>query len=659
MLSGATYLQSHLLAENPAPPAKIYRSKPGRKCVAPKIGATLVGFLLAAWMMVACQTPPNQIFIEVDGGRQALTTSVTTVREALAEAKIELGPLDRVKPDLYAQLEPGLVITVTRIREEMETKREVVSFQRQTITNEALATGETRISQLGVNGEDEISIRVVYENGVEVSRTEVSRETVIQPVPEILVVGPQDELPSTPIEGTIAYISNGNAWLMRDSSGSRRPLTSEGDLDGRVLSLSPDGRYLLYTRALTNEIDLPLNELWLASTTIVGEAPITVGLRGVLHAEWSPVISPSLIAYSTAERSVNPPGWRANNDLWLFDPLSLATRGSNGTIKGRQTSKPVEVLTPNTQGLYPWWGANFVWAPDGTKLAYARADQIGVIALSARNPISATVTPLVDFTPLKTFSEWVWAPGLSWSPDGQFIAATVHGPPLAAEPAEESQVFDLWLIGVNNGISAKVAEQVGMWANPAWGKGGIVFGKAVNSLQSVNSRYTIQLIDRDGSNKRQLFPFREELGVQLPELAWSSTGEDLLFTYNGNLYLLSNDGTPPRQLTTDGQASHPQWVAEAPLVSSTTLTHTTSITSTGAVTSSQVISTTPPAEGGVAITPTAPITNSATLTPTATRLPVTPPSPVEPQTEPTIQVTQTITTSAPPDAVQNEGNQNP
>ncbi len=259
-------------------------------------GSLLAGFWLVAISIAACQTQPNQVFIEVDGGRQALTTEATTVREALAEAKVKLGPLDRVKPDLYAQLEPGLVIVVTRVKEEVEIEREVIPFERQTITNEALATGETRVSQLGVNGEDEISIRVVYENGVEVNRTEVSRVTVIQPVPEILVVGPQGELPSTPIEGTIAYISNGNAWLMRDSSGSRRPLITEGDLDGRVFSLSPDGRQLLYTRALSDEIDLPLNDMWLASTTIVGEAPITVGLQGVLHAEWSPVISQPLIA---------------------------------------------------------------------------------------------------------------------------------------------------------------------------------------------------------------------------------------------------------------------------------------------------------------------------------------------------------------------------
>ncbi len=579
----------------------------------------LIGLLIATVLTAACQTQPNQVFIEVDGGRQALTTESATVREALSEAKIELGPLDRVNPDLYVELEPGLVIEVTRVREEIETRREVIPFERQIIPNEALATGETRLAQLGVNGEDEISIRVVYENGVEVSRTEISRATIIDPVPEILVVGPQGEdLPSVPIEGTVAYLSNGNAWLMRDRSGSRRAVTTEGNLDGRVFSLSPDGRQLLYTSKLTAEIELPLNEMWLASTTIVGEKPITLGIQGVLQAEWSPVISQSLIAYTTGERTANPPGWRANNDLWLLDLLN-------------STPEPVELLPPNTQGLYAWWGTTFTWSPDETQLAYARADQIGLVNLTASKPLSNSVTPLLDFTPLKTFSEWVWVPGLSWSPEGKFIAATVHGSPLASEPAEESQVFDLWLFSVDGTISAKVAEQVGMWANPAWGEAGIAFGEAVEPLQSATSRYSIQLIDKDGSNKRQIFPFKEELGVRFPEMVWSPIEDDLLFIYNGNLYMTSSNGTPPKQLTTDGQVSLPQWVPEAPVITTvttitgvTSITRSASITVGGTITGNDTISTTreilaTPARGEIerqlTVTPTVSPTGSITPTP--------------------------------------------
>lgn len=525
----------------------------------------------------ACQSQPNQIFIEADGRRQSLTTEAATVRAALTAANITLGPLDRVKPDLYVQLEPGMVIVVTRVSEKIETERKPIPFERQTVINDALAPGETRLAQLGVNGEEEISIRVVYENGAEAGRAEVSRATVLEPAPEILVVGPvKSELPSTPIEGMLAYLSNGNAWLMRDSSGSRRALTTDGNLDSRVFSLSPDGRQLIYTRKLTDEIGLPLNEVWVISTTIVGEQPLNLGLKNVLQAEWSPVVSRSIIAYSTAERTASLPGWRANNDLWLLDLSS-------------PKSKPVELVKANTQGLYPWWGSTFAWSPDGARLAYARADQIGLVSLALSKTITASLTPLVDFTPLKTFSDWVWVPGLSWSPDGNFIAAVVHGPSLAGEPAEESQMFDLWLFSVDGKISAKMAEQVGMWANPAWGQAGIAFGEAVNPLQSVNSRYTIQLIDRDGSNKRQLFPFQDQPGVQFPELVWSPAAQTLLFVYNGDLYVIGSQGGPPRQLTTNSQASHLQWVAPTSLTTATAITATPSLTTTATITPNQPV----------------------------------------------------------------------
>jgi len=286
-----------------------------------------------------------------------------------------------------------------------------------------------------------------------------------------------------------------------------------------------------------------------------------------------------------------------------------------------------------------------------------------VIEITTDKPISYTITPLVDFTPLETFSEWVWVPGMSWSPDGQFLAATVHGPPLATEPAEESQVFDLWLIGISNGVSAKVDQQVGMWANPAWGEAGIAFGEAVNPLQSVNSRYTIQLMDRDGSNRRQLFPFREELGVQLPELIWSPQGEALLFTYNGNLYIIDNDGSPPKQLTTDGQTSHPHWVSEAPIITSmistATITSTNSITPTTTVSVTKIISATPSLGGGLSITPTLPLTNQVTPAATLTNTQPAPIGLTTPPIAPTIQATQTVTITPSFETEEDKGNSTP
>jgi Tol biopolymer transport system component len=531
---------------------------------------------LALLALVGCQDQPQQLFIEVDHGRQAVTTDAATVRDALAAASVNLGPLDRVSPDLYVETEPGMVIVVTRVEEQFETTRELVPFERKTVTNEALPTGETRLIQLGVNGEDEITQRITYEDGVEIERTQVSRVPVIEPVDEIIAVGAQDQLEPAPVEGTIAYLSAGNAWLMRDTSTARRPLTTEGDLDSRVFELSPDGRWLLYSRRLEGDIETPINQLWMVNTTIVGEKPISTPIQGVLYAEWSP--DGDQIAYSTAERTPSAPGWRANNDLWLVRPSDILTRS-------QESITATQVISPSTAGVYSWWGTSFQWSPDGRKVAYTRPDQIGVVDIT-----SQTDVVLADFTAYQTYSEWVWVPSSAWSPDSRYLAAAVHAPPVNNETPQDSPAFDLWFFAADGSVKVRVADQVGMWTSPAWGTEGVVYGQAVNPLRSVDSRYTLYLRDRDGSNPRQIFPVAEEPGVEPPpQIAWSPNGKNFIFVYNGNLYLADIEGAPPRQLTSNSQSGLPRWAAGRSGREAVELRSTPTITSTTTVTASDVL----------------------------------------------------------------------
>jgi Tol biopolymer transport system component len=531
---------------------------------------------LALLAVIGCQEQPQQLFIEVDHGRQAITTEAATVRDALDMAGVSLGPLDRVSPDLYVETEPGMVIVVTRVEEQFEASRVSVPFDRKTVINEALPAGETRLIQLGVNGEDEITYRITLEDGVQVDRTQISQVTVTEAVDEIIAVGAQDRMDTVPIEGTVAYLSAGNAWLMRGTSTARRPLTAEGDLDSRVFELSPDGHWLLYSRRLEGDIEAPINQLWVVDTTIVGEKPISTPIQGVLSAEWSP--DGDQITYSTAERTPSAPGWRANNDLWLIQASDALTHSQAGITA-------TQIISPSTAGVYSWWGATFQWAPDGRQVAYARPDQIGVVDI-----ISGTAVVLADFSAYQTYSEWVWVPALSWSPDAGYLAAVVHGSPMNSESPQDSPVFDLWFFAADGSVKARTADQVGMWSSPAWGQEGVIHGQAVNPLQSVDSRYTLLLRDRDGSNARQLFPVAEEPGVEAPpQVAWSPNGKKFIFVYNGNLYLADIEGAPPRQLTSNNQNSQPRWAAGRISIEAEELESTSAISSTAPVTASDVL----------------------------------------------------------------------
>jgi hypothetical protein len=67
-------------------------------------------------------------------------------------------------------------------------------------------------------------------------------------------------------------------------------------------------------------------------------------------------------------------------------------------------------------------------------------------------------------------------------------------------------------------------------------------------------------MDRDGSDKRILFPFQGQPGLVPPlDVEWSPNGRQVVFLYQGNLSMLdlvSGQFTP---LTGDGQSTQFDW----------------------------------------------------------------------------------------------------
>jgi dipeptidyl aminopeptidase/acylaminoacyl peptidase len=429
------------------------------------------------------------------------------------------------------------------------------------VRNEAIPSGERRLAQKGEPGRVRITYRIFYVDDVEVERTEVRRTVLEEPVDEIVVVGAQEDFSSVPITGTVAYLSNGNAWIMRETSNGRRPLTSSGDLDGRVFDLSPDGRYLIFTRSGGTEPDAPLNSLWVVTTTVLGESPVPLGLEDLLYGEWAP--DGQRLAYSTAEHTGGRPGWKALNDLGL---ASFRTQEGLIQIQPATEAQPLgldveTVRLPSTEGALSWWGANYAWSPDGKYIAYARPDQIGVVDVALKLPIR-----LIEFPEYNTYSDWVWTSSLSWAPDSRFIVCTVHKPIGQGIADEDSPTFDIEVIAVDRSVHAGLVRNAGMWASARWspvvdGSDSLIaYGLARSPHESERSRYDLFLMDRDGSNPRRLHPQPGETGLMAPpQIAWSPTGSQMLLLRGGNLFLLNVGSDLVRQLTGDGGASLPRW----------------------------------------------------------------------------------------------------
>lgn len=523
-----------------------------------------VGLLLPLFL-AACSPPQvkqGQIMARintVEGSSTVKVAAGSTVQDAINAAKITLGELDRSEPPLYTILADGSKVQVIKVTEEFKVEQVEIPFERQTVRNEDLPEGETRLVQAGVNGLEEITYRQVFEDGAEVSINPVKSVVVKEAMPEIMMIGSRAPFAAFDIPGTLAYLSGGNAWVMKNSTGDRRPVVTSSELDGRVFSLAPDKSWLLFTqRSEEKEV---INSLWAAQ--IEGQTNTIVNLKvnNVVHfADWVPN-SVLRIAYSTVEPREAAPGWQANNDLILLN------FSANGWL-----SKPVKALESSTGGVYGWWGTNFIWSPNGSELAYARPDGIGLVDTHA-----GTTSSLIEINPYQTFGDWAWVPGASWSPDGKMLYTVDHvneGNNPESGSAETSPLFDVIAMPLYS-APVHLATQAGMFAYPGAspllplqsGENAyqVAYLQAIFPTQSETSRYRLMVMDRDGSNKRTIFPPEGMPGMEPQQVIWSpqplpgGKSFSIAVLYQGNIWMVDVDSGQARQLTGEGVVSKIAW----------------------------------------------------------------------------------------------------
>lgn len=520
-----------------------------------KLLTVLTAFVL---LTAGCRSPQfgGEITISVtaDGGtHEARVSAGSTVLQALQQAGFAPGELDKADPPFYTVLSNGDSVKLVRVKDEFQAETVIIPFDHQTVRNETLAEGETRLVQAGVNGKQEVTYRRLLEDGVEVSKTVVKTVVLQEAVPEITMVGAQTSFTPLTIPGVLAYLAGGNAWIMDGSTANRRLIVSTGDLDGRIFSLSPDGQYLIFTRKSKKPADQEINTLWVVRVMNTTPKPQWLGAYNVVHfAAWIP--GTNSIAYSTVEPRGTAPGWQANNDLWR---VSVTAGGS-----------PRKVLDANSGGVYGWWGMSFVYSADG-RLAYARPDGIGLV-----DQDGGYLKPLMDITPYNTHSDWAWVPAIAWGSDGETIFVATHAPAPAPVSDDESPYFDLSAVSLQNKVSAPMIQQTGMFSYPSASplrQSGtekvyqVAYLQAIFPDQSETSRYRLMIMDRDGSNRLALFPPQDAGGIEPQTPVWSpkpipgQTGDFLAVVYQGNLWLVDSGSGQSFQVTGDGLISVIDW----------------------------------------------------------------------------------------------------
>lgn len=504
-----------------------------------------------------------QASLNADGENYAVQVPVgSTVADALKAVGLQVGSLDKVEPPLYTILTDGLSIKITRGREEFETQQDTIPYERQTVRNESLPQGETLIIQLGRNGIREITYRKYFENDSLVN-TNISRITILEPaLPEIVMVGARAPFAPLPITGKLVYLAGGSAWMMEGSTSNRIPLVVIDDpqtpLDGRVLRLSPDKRWLLYTRKSSKPAEQEINTLWVLDITDPKAKPINLRTPNVIHfADFDPLASLTIL-YSTVEPRAAAPGWQANNDLYRMK------FGANGNLGVRE-----QIIEANTGGVYGWWGTDFFWSPTGNLLAYSRPDGMGIVSFREKR-----LLPLLDITPLQTRSDWALIPPVGWGADGRTLFLVTHAPPPGLVNPEESPNFDLSALSLDSNALVRIRQQSGMFAYPSASRASkrgdemayyVAYLQALLPQQSEISGYQLVLMDRDGSNRRVVFPRPGSPGLEPQVPAWSPSapsfveGDFVAVLYEGNLWMIDAATGEATQVTDDGLIQVIDW----------------------------------------------------------------------------------------------------
>lgn len=516
----------------------------------------LLSLFLATVFLSGCSAPAPSARFEVQIHADQKVTKVnvapgTTVFTVLAENAVTLGPLDRVEPSLHTTLTEGNQIQVERVEELYEEEETDLPFEHQLLQSELLEKGKLRLVQGGENGRVKITWRIIRVDGVEESRNPFKEEILTEPVPEIMMVGVVKAEESLQIQGTLAFLSGGNAYVITEDMPTPRLAVGGGNLDGYVLELSPTGEWLLFSRKSTLPLGEEINTLWVARISEDAPPPLDLGIHNVVHfAGWLPGDPPS-IAFSTVEPRQAAPGWQANNDLQVVTLSEDGTAGDTRTVR-----------ESNSGGIYGWWGTSYAISPAGDRFASSSPAELAVI-----DPASGSVQSLTEILPYQTGGSWAWTSPLVFSPDGETLYFVQHGTPGGEAADENSPLFSLAVFPDLERDPLILSEQSGMFTSPAVSPQAdpqaysIAFLQALNPAQSRSSRYQLAVMDQDGSNKHIIFPLPGMPGMDPQEVIWEpgTRPTRIACIYQGNIWLVASDGTDAHPITTDGMVTKISW----------------------------------------------------------------------------------------------------
>lgn len=129
------------------------------------------------------------IFVNIYGTTVEHRTNKTIVADVLNEMSIVPEVEDSVLPSYATVIVPNLVVSITRLGQEMINVEETIPAPIETIIDKNLPFGSSFVREEGRAGKRLVTYQLTLENGKEVSRHQIQSTTVEEPVKRVIVNG--------------------------------------------------------------------------------------------------------------------------------------------------------------------------------------------------------------------------------------------------------------------------------------------------------------------------------------------------------------------------------------------------------------------------------------------------------------------------------------
>ena len=147
----------------------------------------------------------RQVTIKTSEGETVANVTSADAEDALKEAGYQTRAADEITKE-------GDVISVVEVDEKTEETVVPIGFDTIYTDDDSLIKGETRVVQAGVNGERLITEYVVYRDGEEASREELSNEVIKEPVDRIIARGTKVISTPAPSKNVTAPSAKGTSF---------------------------------------------------------------------------------------------------------------------------------------------------------------------------------------------------------------------------------------------------------------------------------------------------------------------------------------------------------------------------------------------------------------------------------------------------------------